>query len=208
MFKNTFKSPALLFNLATPTGADVSMEQDQTVEGQARVSVILARHIWKPPPPGYFKVNIDAAYIQEKGRMGIGIVVRDHRGDVHVVLAAPKSAVKSIFVAESCALLRATILCNELGLVQMEFEGDAQQVVEAVNSNSADTSWEGQVVEDIKIIMSSHKYWSLQYMGRGGNKAADAATKIGLSLFSEIVWIEEVPDGVLPFIAIDKSYVG
>lgn len=91
----------------------------------------------------YMKVNVDADFDKEKERMGIGIVVRDFRDKVQVVLAAPKSPVKSANVAESLALLRAVILCNELGFSQMHLEGDAKALVDAINTIPTNFSWTG-----------------------------------------------------------------
>ncbi|XP_042969542.1 uncharacterized protein LOC122302385 [Carya illinoinensis] len=81
--------------------------------------------------------------------MGIGIVLRDGRGDIEVVLAAPKAHVPSAFHAECYALLRAMQLCRELGFSHMVFEGDAKQVIDCVTSKCSNCSWKGQLVEDI-----------------------------------------------------------
>lgn len=107
--------------------------------------------------------------------MGIGVVVRDHWGQVQAVLAASRSAIQSAAIAESWALLRAVTFCNELGLGCVQFEGDAKLVVDAVNKNTFDYSWNGQLVEDIKCTLLSHQNWSIQHVARTGNKAVDAA---------------------------------
>lgn len=108
-----------MFQLATQIGTNPTLEQLQIVEGQNRAPVMADRQVWKPPQVGYFKCNVDVAFVKERGRMGVGIVVRNLRGEVHAVLAAPKSATKSVLVAEGTALLRAVILCHELGLIFM-----------------------------------------------------------------------------------------
>lgn len=77
-----------------------------------------------------------------------------------------------------------------MGLRCVQLEGDAKLVVYAIKKNTIDYSWNGQLIEDIKGVMMSHQNWSIQYVARTGNKAADAATKLGLSLISEQVWIE------------------
>ncbi|XP_040990888.1 uncharacterized protein LOC121238099 [Juglans microcarpa x Juglans regia] len=130
--------------------------------------------------------------------MGIRVVVKDHWGEVQVVLAASRSAIQSAAVAECWALLRAVTLCNDLGLRCVQFEGDAKLVVDAVNKNSPDYSWNGQLIEDIKSTLLSHQHWTIQHVTRTGNKAVDAAAKLGLLLSFEHIWMEEEPFEAFP----------
>jgi hypothetical protein len=37
---------------------------------------------WKAPPLGWVNVNIDAAYCPRKGEASVGVVVRDHHGNI------------------------------------------------------------------------------------------------------------------------------
>ncbi|XP_042960130.1 uncharacterized protein LOC122295108 [Carya illinoinensis] len=141
------------------------------------------------------------------GRMGIGIVVRDYSGEVHVVLASPKQATKSANAAESWAMLRAVLLRRELGLRQVQLEGDAKMVVDAVNSNTQNTSWDGQVIEDIKSVMCAQPGWSVSFLGRDGNKVVHETARLALSLSSECIWVEEVPPEVFPAVISDKSVI-
>ena len=36
---------------------------------------------WDPPHGGWVMVNVDAAIFHKTNRMGLGIVIRDHKGD-------------------------------------------------------------------------------------------------------------------------------
>nr|TKW26067.1 hypothetical protein SEVIR_3G161600v2 [Setaria viridis] len=37
---------------------------------------------WKPPDPGWFKINVDGAFSERSGAGGVGVVIRDHLGAV------------------------------------------------------------------------------------------------------------------------------
>jgi hypothetical protein len=37
---------------------------------------------WEPPPMGWIKVNVDGAYTEESGKVGVGVVIRDHVGNI------------------------------------------------------------------------------------------------------------------------------
>jgi hypothetical protein len=37
-------------------------------------------HKWEPPPRGWVKLNVDAAYCQGMGAAGMGLIIRDEEG--------------------------------------------------------------------------------------------------------------------------------
>jgi len=76
---------------------------------------------WKAPTVGYVKVNCDATVYEAGGKMGIGVIVRDHKGEVLATLLAPQQHI----IDPTSAALRATFFALELGYQQVELEGDA-----------------------------------------------------------------------------------
>lgn len=101
--------------------------------------------------------------------MGIGIVIRDYRANIVVVLATPKEYVFSVAIAEDYALLRAVKLCDELGLNKIEFAGDEKAIVNIVNGGATNHSWLVQITDDIKLRLTVKPIWSLTYYSRRGN---------------------------------------
>lgn len=51
------------------------------------------------------------------------------------------------------ALWRAVEFCDELGLISIQREGDAQTIVDAVISKVDCDAWYGGIVEDVKAIL-------------------------------------------------------
>ncbi|XP_042972996.1 uncharacterized protein LOC122304797 [Carya illinoinensis] len=202
VFEGKFKGPCVLIQQAMQEVEAVLLAQEKQRENQTSPTKMI-RTVWKPPSPGYLKVNVNAAVDSKRGKVGIGVVVRDFRGEVHVVVAVPRQVTKSASAAESLAMLHATLLCSELGIKQVPLEGDAKVVVEAINSSSYNSSWDGQVIEDIKAVVHAQLGWSVTFVGRDGNRAAHATAKLALSLSTECVWMEEVPTEVLPAVVLD-----
>jgi hypothetical protein len=69
---------------------------------------------WSPPPEGWVMVNVDATIFQKANRMGLGIVVRDHKGEV---LAARRQGINMITnpkLAESIAVRQAIHFTSEV----------------------------------------------------------------------------------------------
>uniref|UniRef100_A0A0A9G2M2 RNase H type-1 domain-containing protein n=1 Tax=Arundo donax TaxID=35708 RepID=A0A0A9G2M2_ARUDO len=55
--------------------------RDATINDQGQ-STVQAR--WEPPPEGWCKANVDAAFHELSGEAGIGIIIRDHKGCVQL----------------------------------------------------------------------------------------------------------------------------
>jgi hypothetical protein len=64
---------------------------------------------------GFVKINWDAAVNKTKKKMGIGVIIRDCKGDVRATLAEPKDYIIAPDVAEAMAALRSEKFSCELG---------------------------------------------------------------------------------------------
>ncbi|KAF5468500.1 hypothetical protein F2P56_012646, partial [Juglans regia] len=116
----------------------------------------LARaHRWTQPAVGILKVNWDAAVQSREGRIGIGVLIRDHQGLVIGALRANRILRGNPFVAEAYGLLMATFFCKDLGLRQLCLEGDSKQVVDLLNQDSSNWSMGGCLITDAKTILNS-----------------------------------------------------
>ena len=82
---------------------------------------------WTTPPMEWCKVNCDVAFKKDVQRVGVRIIVRDHKGRVS---------------AETIASYYAAQLCNQMGLQRVILEGDAKTVMVR-----GDHKWQKQVME-------------------------------------------------------------
>ena len=86
---------------------------------------------WSPPPEDCFKINFDAAYFEDLGLAGIGVVCRDHSGQAIVALCQNLGKVQSAEMAEALAAQRAMIFAREMSLFDIIVEGDCLTVIQA-----------------------------------------------------------------------------
>ena len=63
-----------------------------------RVQLVPVR--WSPPPEDRFKINFDAAYFEDSGSAGIGVVCRDHSRQAIAALCQNLAKVQSAEMAE------------------------------------------------------------------------------------------------------------
>jgi hypothetical protein len=77
----------------------------------------MERSDWVAPAQGWLKANWDAAVDSTKGRMGYGVVVRDHHGHVRAARCVPHTSLLSLAAVEARAALVAVLLCQEMGFL-------------------------------------------------------------------------------------------
>ncbi|XP_042942660.1 uncharacterized protein LOC122276827 [Carya illinoinensis] len=159
---------------------------------------------WEAPAEDQVKVNWDAAVKLTEGGMGIGVVMRDEKRDVLVSLCSQKKYVRDPLVVEMQALWRAMKLCAELNMTRVIFEGDALNVIRAVNNPDSSWEWHGQLVEDIKEVLKNRNSWKVIHSYRESNCVAHFLAKMSFNVNEERIWIKEGPEGIQPYVLKDK----
>ncbi|XP_042972836.1 uncharacterized protein LOC122304642 [Carya illinoinensis] len=160
---------------------------------------------WTAPATGQIKANWDATLKIEKGRMGAGVVIRNENGDLMVSVCSQKQNVCSSLVAELQALWCALRICAGLNLTEVVFEGDALNIVKAVNNPETNWEWHGQLVEDVKDILKNRPMWKVIHTYRECNRVAHFLAKFSLTVNGEQIWIEEGPAGIQYYVMKDKT---
>ncbi|XP_042992245.1 uncharacterized protein LOC122318727 [Carya illinoinensis] len=193
IFENKFTDPGTIVEQAT-----ISLENfqtSQTIKKGGMGSNERGRHgcKWKAPIGDCIKVNWDAGINKKDERVGIGVVVRDGRGEVMVSLCYSNEGCCSPVVAELRALWRVMKLCAELNFENVIFEGDALVVVNAVNSEKESWEWYGQMVEDMKGVLKNRQRWKVQHVFRKCNQVAHLLAKVSFTFNEEQIWMECCP---------------
>ena len=147
---------------------------------------------WSPPPQGSVLVNSDAAIFEAAGCMGVGVVIRDHRGGF---LAACREHFDSLATpehAEALALRSVVIFARDEGYDKVVFVSDCLSLVQRLNSPEFDRSTVGTLVANIKQLVASFSSTSFCHVKRSLNEAAHFLAKSS-SVFSTCVF-HSVPD--------------
>ena len=67
---------------------------------------------WLPPPRDYFKINFNGATFPELGNAGLGLVIRDWRGNVVASLSEKAPLPFSLDIVEAMAIASAISFCS------------------------------------------------------------------------------------------------
>lgn len=136
--------------------------------------------------------------------MGVGIIIRDEKGNVIAATSEPVMATHDPATAEAIAALRAVEFCKEVGAFDINLEGDSLLVVKAICESQ--TSWlrYGQIIDDIKLVLGSLRSWSIRHIRREANVAAHVLAKYAILNFDSHVWLEETPSCILDTVILEQ----
>jgi ribonuclease HI len=83
-------------------------------------------------------------------------------------------------VAEALGALVATELSRDLGLRDIELEGDSLLVVNAIKDSGTQWSSYGHIVGDVRYVLNNMRSWEIGHVKHGANGAAhDLAKEAG-----------------------------
>ncbi|KAF5458381.1 hypothetical protein F2P56_022412 [Juglans regia] len=169
-----------------------------------RNKYVFENKFWRPGNVVQMAVTGLEDYYSSSSKIGMGVVIRDKKGEVVAALSASRREGQNAFVAEGMALWRAMELCLEIGMVDVEFEGDSKELIEAVMSDEEEDSRWGHIVEDIKQLRHQYNNWKVVFNYRESNEVAHNLAKMALLIDEELVWIEEVPSSIHQYIVKDN----
>jgi ribonuclease HI len=139
--------------------------------------------------------------------MGVGIVVRNHVGEVLVTKCTTKAFVTDPQIAKAIAAWTAAELIHQLGLPQVILEGDALAMVQVMQQEESSWEWFGHLLEDAKLFLGSCRSWSVVHVKQTMNEAAHRMAKLGLELIAELIWRESVPLYIQQIVMLEQHLI-
>lgn len=106
--------------------------------------LIMKQQQWNPPPPGWLKINVDAATNTEKMLAGLGAFVRDSNGDLITTAVKTSKFHGDVIFAESEAVEWGLQIAKNVDAISVTVETDSQCVSNLLNnkkSNRTELSW-------------------------------------------------------------------
>ena len=152
-----------------------------------------ARVHWSPPTENLYKVNFNAALFEHLGFAGLGVLVRDGRGNVLAALSQKIALPQSVEMAEALAAKRAVQLATEMSFLRVVVEGDCKRVVQALQAQGRSFTLYRHVIEDVRRIGAMLQTCSFHHVLREGNSLAHSLARRAVLTADTDVWVEELP---------------
>jgi ribonuclease HI len=108
-------------------------------------------------------------------------------------------------VAEALGALRAAEFSRDLGFQDVILEGDSLAVVQDIQSLGSTCIAHGQIVEDTRFVLNSHRSWMIGHTKRNGNQAAHGLAKYAVRNHMDQTWLEDIPDCVSVVVNLERS---
>ena len=158
---------------------------------------------WQASSGNSVKVNFDGAIFKEEQESGIGVVIRNNKGQVLAALSKKVTIPATVEILEMLAARKAATFARDLGFSQVCFEGDAELVVKCLQSGSVSNALVGHLAKDFMSIRGYFQSSSIIHVRRQGNKVAHALAGDARFSFPFRAWMEEVPSNIFNFVVRD-----
>ncbi|KAL2902697.1 3-isopropylmalate dehydratase large subunit, partial [Bienertia sinuspersici] len=147
---------------------------------------------WCCPPNDAIKVNVDA-HVSVDGKVGLGAVIRDHRGKVKVAAVHRIKARWKPEVAEARTALYGVQMARRLGFSKVVLECDVLQVVIVITTEAKGASPIFLFYDEINRLKSCFISFSCNHVKRRGNCVAHLVARGEVADGSERVWLDPIP---------------
>lgn len=116
------------------------LEEMLSLEIERRLVTSKPRERWKPPDPGWVKVNTDGAFYSEPGNGASGMIIRNDMGQVLAVEGRWIPHLGSALMAEAIAARDGLLLAVANGYNKVALEVDNLSLAKALQSGDEDRS--------------------------------------------------------------------
>ena len=140
-----------------------------------------------------YKLNFDDAIFSALEKSGIGAIIRNDKGEVMAGMFAIGPKVDTSEEAELLACRRSIEFAVEAGFTRLVIEGDNSNVMQAISSDAVNYSFLGNVVDDIRHLMSGLQWASTSKIKREGNKVVHVLAQHVRHLDFDLFWLEDSP---------------
>ncbi|RWR76746.1 LINE-1 reverse transcriptase isogeny [Cinnamomum micranthum f. kanehirae] len=141
--------------------------------------------IWKLM--GFMKCKFDAAIFSDRRKFGVGMVIRDFTGGFICCSSKWFNGMRHAKEAEAIGLREALSRIHSMGMDNVIFEMDAQEVVHAMKNSRSDISEFGSIIQACISLLSTGNF-HVDFIKRQVNEVAHALARASHSHASLSVW--------------------
>ena len=142
---------------------------------------------WVTPPKGVYKINVDRATSNDGRNFGIGVIIRNDRGQQIAALCKILQAQYSVELVEAIAMEHGVLLAQEMECSYVIFGVNSLSVIQAINDSNTSSDYD-HIVREIQLARASFASCSFHHLKRDYNKVAHELAKHANRCNSTHVW--------------------
>ncbi|KAK9989090.1 hypothetical protein SO802_029329 [Lithocarpus litseifolius] len=146
------------------------------------------------PKPPWYKINTDGAIFAQQQAIGVGVVVRDHKGRVMAVLSNLLHFPLGPLEAKAKSLEEAVEFAWDVGIRDAHFECNSLLLSDAVQGASIPPVAISNIVSGIYHKLQAFKSVLMSHVRQEGKKPADILAQYAKGIVSYIIWVEKDPN--------------
>ena len=162
---------------------------------------------WKPPMPGWVKINTDASFDPNSSSGAAGVVIRDDMGAVCSGAARWFDNVQDALMAEALAAREGLELAVEMGYDRIILEVDCKNLKTLIEDGSGVRSSIGGLCFDITELSKMFSEFRIEWVSRGANSVAHYCACTVSATERSLFWRDDVPDWLSELAAIDCNLI-
>ncbi|KAJ1416901.1 Ribonuclease H-like superfamily [Sesbania bispinosa] len=124
--------------------------------GEVGITSVVTSHnfCWFPPQAGRVKCNVDAALFADQNGFGVGLCLRDDKGQYIKSKVLYHHGSPPPREAEALGLLDALSWLGELGMLEVDIELDCKEVVDALHGEAGSLNEFGDILNTVTSASS------------------------------------------------------
>lgn len=146
---------------------------------------------WRPLEWGTFKLNINGITFFDLQAIGMGL--RGSSGEVIMAASIWENVYFNSKTVECLALFRGFQLCLNLGIHNLVVEFDCQTLVKELQSKELSTSFVGNIIQDLKDMMTHFHVCLINFGYCQSNIAAHKLARFVYNVENIVLWYGVTP---------------
>ena len=179
-------------------------------EAQSQLAVLVSIGLsqsWQPPEGLMYKLNFDALVFKDISASGVGVIIRNERGQVMAALSLKGLTVTDSEEAKVLACRQAMEFAIDVGFSDLIVEGDNSNFMRSIASAQSDWSCLGNLYDDIRCLANRLRHVEFRGIRRIANGVAHSLARFARHLSEDIVWLEDSPLPALEALYLDSTSI-
>ncbi|XP_073355417.1 uncharacterized protein [Aegilops tauschii subsp. strangulata] len=164
----------------------------------------LEKEKWKPSEEGWCKINADASVDVNGGSSAIGLVVRDHGGELMLARGRKLLGVTDPYCAELLGVREAVCLAMEKGWTRVTVESDCKTIIDEYMATEC-RSTGSPIISEIKSYLQNFQGLRVNYVRREANEAAHWCARESLASASNVISFDVFPASLIALVQSDVN---